>query len=97
LEQLLEQRRDYDAILVDAEMETEDGRNLAQHLRAVGPTAKLPIFRLFGVPSHAVLSIPVEDRMTTNLSKLDRQNLLNTLASILAAHEPSENAKELAA
>jgi hypothetical protein len=44
-----------------------------------------------------VLGLPIDDRMTRNLSKLDRQTLLGTLASILAAQDVNETSKELAA
>ena len=62
-------------------------RNLARHLREHAGPADFPIFRLYEMPSNAVLGLPAEDRMTRNLSKLDRQNLLGTLASILAAQD----------
>ena len=46
---------------------------------------------------EAVLVLPVEDRMTRNLSKLDRQTLLSSLASILATQDSIDTSKELAA
>lgn len=97
MEQILEHRRDFDAIVIDAEMETASGTNLSHHLRETLVKADFPIFRLYEMPSHAVLGMPSEDRMTRNLSKLDRQSLLNTLASILAAQDANDISKELAA
>lgn len=97
MQEMMALRRDFQAIMVDAEMETADGRNLAQYLREALVKADFPIFRLYEMPSHAVLGLPVDDRMTRNLSKLDRQTLLGTLASILAAQDANDTSKELAA
>lgn len=94
---LLETRRDFDAVMIDAEMETPEGHNLAQRLGETLVHTGLPVFRLHELPSHAVLGLPVDNSMTRNLSKLDRQSLLSTLASILAAHEAHDTSKELAA
>jgi two-component system chemotaxis sensor kinase CheA len=97
MQQILEHRKDFDAIMIDADMETPEGRNLAQHLRETLVNADFPIFRLYEMPSQAVLGLPVDDRMTRNLSKLDRQTLLGTLASILATQDANDTSTELAA
>ena len=97
MQTIVEYRNDFDAIMVDAEMETASGKNLSQHLRETLVKPDFPIFRLYEMPSHAVLGLPVEDRMTRNLSKLDRQTLLSTIASILAAQDANDTSKELAA
>ncbi len=97
MQEMIALRKDFQAIMVDAEMATADGRDLAQYLRETLVAADFPIFRLHAMPSHAVLSLPVDDRMTRNLSKLDRQTLLGTLASILAAQDANDTSKELAA
>ena len=97
MQEIIEYRKDIDAIMIDAEMETSGGKNLSQHLRETLARPDFPIFRLHEMPSHAVLGLPVEDRMTRNLSKLDRQTLLSTLASILAAQDANDTSKELAA
>jgi two-component system chemotaxis sensor kinase CheA len=97
MQEIMALRKDFDAIMIDADMETVGGRNLSQHLRETLVKADFPIFRLYEMPSHAVLNLPSEDRMTRNLSKLDRQTLLGTLAAILAAQNANETSKELAA
>ena len=97
MQEIIEHRKDLDAIMIDAEMETAAGKNLSQYLRESLVKADFPIFRLYEMPSHAVLGLPVEDRMTRNLSKLDRQTLLGTLASFLAAQDANDTSKELAA
>ncbi|NJM35201.1 MAG: response regulator, partial [Rhodomicrobium sp.] len=97
LMELLEQRKDFDALLIDAEMETADGEDLADHLRVNALKADFPVFRLYERPAHAVLNIPATDPMTMNLSKLDRQGLLSTLASVLVKQDTYETSKELAA
>jgi len=98
MQEIVEHRKaDFDAILIDAEMETSEGGNLSQYLRETLVSADFPIFRLYEMPSHTVLGMPAEDPMTRNLSKLDRQTLLNTLTSILAAYDANETSKELAA
>jgi two-component system, chemotaxis family, sensor kinase CheA len=97
MQEMIALRKDFHAVIIDAEMETAEGRNLAQYLRETLVKADFPIFRLYEMPSHAVLGLPIDDRMTRNLSKLDRQTLLGTLASILAAQDVNETSKELAA
>jgi CheY-like chemotaxis protein len=97
MQDLLESRKDFDAVMIDAEMTTPNGRNLAKHLRQTLADARLPIFLLHEMPSHAVLGLPADDHMTRNLSKLDRQTLLSTLASILAAQEMDHTSKDMAA
>jgi two-component system chemotaxis sensor kinase CheA len=97
MQEILAYRKDLDAIMIDADMETASGKNLSQHLRETLVKADFPIFRLYEMPSHAVLGLPVEDRMTRNLSKLDRQSLLSTIASIMAAQDANDTSKELAA
>ena len=97
MHEIIALRKDFHAIMIDADMETAGGRNLPQHLRQTLARPDLPIFRLYEMPSHAVHGLPIDDPMTRNLSKLDRQTLLATLASILAAQDKNETSTELAA
>lgn len=92
-----QQHKAFDAVLIDSDMETADGGNLADHVRAELVKPATPIFRLFELPPQALLGIPSEDRMTFNISKLDRQSLLGTLASMLAAQDENATSQELAA
>jgi two-component system chemotaxis sensor kinase CheA len=89
LMELLEQRKDFDALLIDAEMETADGDDLADYLRVNQLKGDFPIFRLYERPAHAVLNIPATDPMTMNLSKLDRQGLLSALSRSWSSKTPT--------
>jgi two-component system chemotaxis sensor kinase CheA len=91
------QHKAFDAVLIDSDMETADGGNLAEYLRAELVKPATPILRLFELPPQALLGVPSDDRMTFNISKLDRQSLLGTLASMLAAQDENATSQELAA
>jgi two-component system chemotaxis sensor kinase CheA len=93
----MQQHKTFDAVLIDSDMETADGGNLAEYLRAELVKPATPILRLFELPPQALLGIPSDDRMTFNISKLDRQSLLGTLASMLAAQDENTTSQELAA
>ncbi len=95
--EMLEHSKDLDGILIDAEMETDEGENLADYVRTNLVDGDFPMFRLYEMPAHAVMSVPAVDRMSVNLSKLDRQGLLSSLASVLAKQELQETSRELAA
>ena len=51
---------------------------------------------LHEVPTPVVLSMASDHRMTANVSKLDRQYLLNTLSSLLTLNEHESGAGYLA-
>jgi CheY-like chemotaxis protein len=93
----MQQHKAFDAVLIDSDMETADGGNLAAYLRADLLKPATPILRLFELPPQALLGVPSDDRMTFNISKLDRQSLLGTLASMLAAQDENATSQELAA
>jgi two-component system, chemotaxis family, sensor kinase CheA len=94
---LMQQRKGFDAVLIDTDMETSDGGNLADYVRASLVKPETPIFRLFELPPQSLLGLATDDRMTVNLSKLDRQGLLSNLASVLAAQDEHTTSQELAA
>ncbi len=97
MQEILSLGNAFDAIMIDARMESSSGRNLARHLRETWVKSHVPIFRLYEMPSIAVLGLPADDLMARNLSKLDRQTLLATLASIFTPRDGDHSAKELAA
>ena len=86
----------FDAVLVDAEMVTKSGDGLASALRERLLTDEMPMLVLHEVPTPAVLGMPSDHRMTANVSKLDRQYLLNTLSSLLTLVEREGGAGYLA-
>lgn len=95
--ELIEKRKDFDAVLVDSEMEMEDGTSLAAHIRDHLVPHDFPIFQLFERPAHDMLNVPVTVPNTVNLSKLDRQGILGTLASVLSQRDSNQSSKGLAA
>jgi two-component system chemotaxis sensor kinase CheA len=84
---LVDSGQRFDAVLVEAEMATKDGANLAATLREKQLSDDMPLLVLHEVPTPSVLSMPSDHRMTANVSKLDRQYLLNTLSSLLTLNE----------
>jgi hypothetical protein len=78
-------------------MEMEDGTSLAAHIRDHLVSHDFPIFQLFERPAHDMLNVPVTVPNTVNLSKLDRQGILGTLASVLSQRDSSQSSKGLAA
>ena len=96
LSELLAQSKEFDAVLMDADFETGDGGDLEDILRSkLKPD--FPIFRLYEMASHDVLNVPMTDANSFNISKLDRQGLLGSLASVLAKQDVHKTSKELAA
>ncbi len=95
-DEIIDQNKDFDALMIDADMVTKGGVNFADALR---PRLKpgLPIFRLHEIPPREVMSFTASDQHSVNLSKLDRQGLLAALATALAQREANESSKELAA
>ncbi len=89
--EIYEHNPDFRVVAVDAEMLDEDGQNLAQALRDRLP-GDFPLVRLYNQPAHMVAGMPVDHPMTINISKLDRQSLLATLASILTTQEQQAEA-----
>ncbi len=100
-QELLDSTTRFDAVLVDAEMEGKGGSVLATILRDRLMADEMPMLVLHEAPTPAVLGIASNHRMTSHVSKLDRQYLLNTLASLLTLTELNEDAgflaKEMAA
>src|SRR5262249_42425893 len=86
-QELVEGGQRFDAVLVDAEMATKDGLNLAATLRERQLSEDMPLLLLHEVPTPSVLSMPSDHRMTAHVSKLDRQYLLSTLSSLLTLNE----------
>ncbi len=95
--QMLEQRKDFDALLIDSEFRMQDGRSAIDFMRNEVVGKDLPIFQLCEMPAHDVMGLPMLDANTVNLSKLDRQGLLGTLATVLTKRDAHELSKELAA
>lgn len=96
--EILEHDRDFMAVVVDAEMEDEPGKNLVQYLRE-RLSDDFPIIRLYAQPAHSVVGMQTDHPMTINVSKLDRQSLLSTLSTIQATKEQQAeySSRELAA
>jgi len=83
----LESGTHFDAIMVDAHMTDGEGAVLAAVLRDRILTDNLPMLRLHELPTPAVIGMTANHPMTVNVSKFDRQYLLNTLSSLLTRHE----------
>jgi two-component system chemotaxis sensor kinase CheA len=94
---IMERRRDFDAFLVDAEIEATPGRKLAAHLRDVLGDESFPIFQLYERPAHDMLNVAVLHPNTVNLSKLDRQGILGSIASVLAQRDAQKLSRGMAA
>jgi two-component system chemotaxis sensor kinase CheA len=86
----------FDAVLVDVQLMDKDGLPLATTLRDGLVSDDLPILVLHEAPTPAALSMTSDHRMTANVSKLDRQYLLNTLSSLLTLNERESGAGYLA-
>lgn len=97
LAKIMDKHRNFDAILVDAELSAGKGTSMISHLREKYVGEAFPIFQLFERPAHDMLNVPTIHPNTVNVSKLDRQGILGTLASVLAQRDSQENSKELAA
>lgn len=89
--EIFEHNPGFRAVLIDADMLNSDGKNLAQYLRDKVLTDDMPLIRLYEQPASAVVGLPVDHQMTINVSKLDRQTLLNTLSSIFTTQEQQES------
>jgi two-component system chemotaxis sensor kinase CheA len=87
---LLDSGTRFDAVLVDAEMTDKNGVVLANLLRDKVLSDDMPMLLLHELPTPAVMGMPTGHQMTANVSKLDRQYLLNTLSSLLTLNEHSE-------
>jgi two-component system, chemotaxis family, sensor kinase CheA len=100
-EELLDGPNRFDVVLVDAEMASREGGVLASLLRERLLSDDMPMIMLHEAGTPAVLSMASNHRMTSHVSKLDRQYLLNTLSSLLTAAERTSElgylAKEMAA
>jgi two-component system chemotaxis sensor kinase CheA len=94
---IMERRPDFDAFLVDAEIEAAPGRKLAAQLRDMVGDDSFPIFQLYERPAHDMLNIAVLHPNTVNLSKLDRQGILGTIASVLAQRDAQKLSRGMAA
>ncbi len=100
LYELFEHAHDFKAVLVDAEMTDDEGRNIAQYIREKYVSDDMPIVRLYEQPASTVIGLPIDHNMTVNVSKLDRQTLVNTLSSIFATQEQENSqhsSREMAA
>jgi two-component system chemotaxis sensor kinase CheA len=89
-QELLEGGTRFDAVLVDAEMTNSAGDVLAHAWRERSLPDEMPLLVLHEVATPVVLSMSSDHRMTANVSKLDRQYLLNTLSSLVALNERNE-------
>jgi two-component system chemotaxis sensor kinase CheA len=94
--ELIEQHKDFDAVLIDTELLDGQAYNFAHELRSkLKPDS--PIFALYEMTPHDVLNVPLNDPNRFNLSKLDRRELLGTLSSVLTKRNMQQRSKELAA
>jgi two-component system chemotaxis sensor kinase CheA len=91
--ELFEHTQEFKAILVDAEMTDNEGQNVAQYIREKCVSDDMPIIRLYEQPASTVMGLPIDHNMTVNVSKLDRQTLVNTLSSIFATQEQQESSQ----
>jgi two-component system, chemotaxis family, sensor kinase CheA len=82
----------FDAVLVDAEMTDKNGAVLAALIRERILPDSMPMLMLYKLPTPAVIGLATGHPMTGNASKLDRQYLLNTLATFLTLSERNEGA-----
>jgi two-component system, chemotaxis family, sensor kinase CheA len=97
---LLDSGNQFDAVMIDAEMTDKSGAPLAAFLRDRVLSDEMPLLLLHELPTAAVMGLPTGHHMTANVSKLDRQYLLNTLASLLTLNERNDGgymSREMAA
>jgi two-component system chemotaxis sensor kinase CheA len=90
----------FDAVMIDAEMTDKSGASLPAFLRDKVLDDAMPLLLLHELPTAAVMGLPTGHQMTANVSKLDRQYLLNTLASLLTLNERNDGgymSREMAA
>jgi two-component system chemotaxis sensor kinase CheA len=85
--QTLEASARFDALLVDAAMTDDDGDSVVKLLRGALLADDIPLLRLHEASPPAVLGIAADHPMTMDVSKLDRQNLLGMLSSLLSRRE----------
>ncbi len=89
---LLDGGNQFDGLMIDAEMTDICGVPLAAFLRDKVLSDEMPLLLLHELPTASVMGLPTGHHMTAHVSKLDRQYLLSTLASLLTLNERNEGA-----
>ena len=92
---LLDAGTQFDAVMIDAEMTSKEGGPLFAMLRDKVLSDEMPLLLLHELPTPSVMGLPTGHPMTANVSKLDRQYLLNTLSSLLTLNERNEGGSYL--
>jgi len=95
--ELLETDEAFDAVLIDGGLKADKDSALGPYLRNTLVSPDLPIFQLFEQPTSDTRHLPTDDPNTVNLSKLDRQQLLSALATILPHRKSGGPSEGLAA